>query len=98
VYTTYGTARQAHRKRAQVREAFSANLAERAETGAAVCVIAEGRADVGGVSHPVAGGCLAGIDDVVGRVSVLNRGAAGAVPAPGQPGRRGPLGDSGYFP
>jgi hypothetical protein len=32
------------------------------------------------------------------RVSVLNRGAAGAVPAPGQPGRRGPLGDSGYFP
>jgi site-specific DNA recombinase len=32
------------------------------------------------------------------RVSVFNRGAAGAVPAPGQPGRRGPLRGSGYFP
>lgn len=31
------------------------------------------------------------------RVSVLNRGAGGAVPVPGQPGRRGPLRGSGYF-
>jgi hypothetical protein len=31
-------------------------------------------------------------------VSVLNRGADGAVLVPGQPGRRGPLRGSGYFP
>jgi len=32
------------------------------------------------------------------RVSVLNRGAAGAVLRVGRPGRRGPLRGSGYFP